>query len=157
MKNDVKYIQQLTKELSQQSFCEVLELTDPNNVDERFYAVADYIINGLKEKELISPDISLMDTQTLFLVVYCMGKVVERQRQKSPIANYIKEKEMIGVHYTINGQEKSTFVPESFDNKQIKKVISSIEGQEFKGNFKKLSEFEMKKTLKNIDEMRILN
>lgn len=154
MKNDVKYIQEIVGQGLQATY----ELMNLDNIDERFFNVADSCIMQIKEINLISENVSMEDVQTLFIVAYCMGKAVEKQRQKSPIANYIKEKEMIGIHYTVDGQEKGTFVPKDFNNKKIKKVISSIEGQEFKGNFKKLSEFEMKKTLKQIDSTtKILN
>jgi len=152
MKNDVKYIQQIV----QQGFQATYDLMNPDNIDERFFNVADSCILQLKERNLISQSVCMQDIQTLFVIAYCMGKSVERQRQKSPISNYIKEKDMIGINYTIDGQEKGTFVPKEFNNKQIKKVLSDIEGQEFKGNFKKLTEFEMKKILKQFDSTQIL-
>jgi hypothetical protein len=158
MKNDVKYMKQVTENDVDDAFRELFDLTHPERIDNRFYAMAEMVINKSQEIGLIRKKVNEMDVQSAYLIGYCMGKVIERQRQKNPVANYIKEKEMIGIQYpSRDGHIKGTFVPKSFTNKDIKKVISSLEGQEFKGNFKKLSEFEMKKTLKQIEAVNIFN
>lgn len=148
-RSEMKYIEKIFKAGKMEAF----DMTNPENLDDKFFLYTSVIIENLKKESFVSSDAPLKDCEMLFLTAYCMGKAVQKEKQKEPMSSYFKDHDHIFIEFDNNGQKQVTNVPKDWNNKDIKKVLSHLCGQEFKGNFRKMSEIETRRVFKNLDEI----